>query len=93
MNSPENNVHPLRGGTDAASALAFQVCDSISCLEDTHRAYTALECLISPSGIDDGALQVERGDLGSLLRVMNEGMRQRIGDARQVVTVARQPAA
>lgn len=69
----------------------FNVSDQVEYLNDTHRAFEALEQLVTPIGAHDcQRLELERADLGCLLRVLNRGMRQQIDATMQIVTAARE---
>lgn len=82
----QGSSHP----TPAHRAL-FNVSDQVEYLNDTHRAFEALEQLVTPIGAHDcQRLELERSDLGCLLRVLNRGMREQIEATMQIVAAARE---
>lgn len=81
-----SNPHPIRHAVHAVS-------DQVEYLHDTHQAYEALELLVTPTGSGDRErLELDRTQLGCLLRVLNRRMRDDIKHARGLVATAREAA-
>lgn len=79
-----SNPHPIRHAVHAVS-------DQVEYLHDTHQAYEALEMLVTPVGAhDDQRLELDRSQLGCLLRVLNRRMRDDIRQAMCLVATARE---
>lgn len=71
--------------------LAARVCDAIDYLADHHKAYEAVERLLSTQSGDpkEDLSQVERISLQWLLLTLNAAMRDRIDEARAAAETAR----
>ncbi|SFP83038.1 hypothetical protein SAMN05443579_11620 [Variovorax sp. PDC80] len=61
------------------STLALQTCDDADHLNEVLRAYTALEKLVEPAGLQDcETLTPSRTELSALLCLLNRALRSRI---------------
>jgi hypothetical protein len=61
------------------STLALQTCDDADHLNEVLRAYTALEKLVAPAGLQDcETLAPTRTELSALLRLLNQALMFRI---------------
>lgn len=61
------------------SDLALQTCDDADHLNEVLRAYTALEKLVEPAGLQDcETLTPSRTELSALLCLLNRALRSRI---------------
>lgn len=81
-----SNPHPIRHAV-------FLVSDQVEYLKDAHQAFEALEMLITPVMAQDSErLELERSQLGYLLRVLNRNMREQIAAAQELVSAAREAA-
>jgi len=61
------------------SDLALQTCDDADHLNEVLRAYTALEKLVAPAGLQDcETLAPSRTELSALLRLLNQSLMFRI---------------
>lgn len=70
-------------------SAVLAVSDQVEYLHDTHQAYEALEKLVTPVSAHEGdRLEVPRGQLGSLLRVLNRGMREQIAKTQGLACTA-----
>ncbi len=79
---------PLRPPTPAVAVLT--VHDHVGLVSDALRAYEALEMLITPAyAADSERLDLDRSQLGCLLRTVNRVMRQELGTLDQVTRDAR----
>ena len=78
-----------RPHTDAAHA-AFETRDAIDQLEDVRLAYVATEILASPctAGLEAKSLDIDREQLGALLRILNCSFRDGLRDARLAADTA-----
>lgn len=65
--------------TSSVESLALQACDDIDRLRDMQRAYSCLEKLVVPQGVNDTEeVYPNRIELGALIRVVNEDLQRRI---------------
>lgn len=74
-----------------AQLALFNVSDQVEYLNDTHRAYEALEQLLTPTSATDRQ-RLDRAALASLLRVLNRAMREQIDATAKLLHEGRQPA-
>jgi hypothetical protein len=59
--------------------LALQACDDADALNEVMRGYIALEKLVDPSTVNDSEdVGPTRSELSALLRLLNEGLTNRI---------------
>ncbi|WP_208512072.1 hypothetical protein [Variovorax paradoxus] len=71
---PEQPLVPV-----TLSTLALQTCDDADHLNEVLRAYTALEKLVEPAGLQDcETLTPSRTELSALLRLLNQALMFRI---------------
>lgn len=64
--------------------LALRATDKVGFVADTHMAYEAVERLVTPTGLHDRQqLDVDRRELGALLRTLNKVMRDNLTEAEQ----------
>ncbi|RSZ47261.1 MULTISPECIES: hypothetical protein [unclassified Variovorax] len=75
------HVSSFPESSEAASieSLALQACDDIDSLREMQRAYSCLEKLVLPQGVNDTEeVYPNRVELGALIRVINEDLQRRI---------------
>ena len=73
----------------ASRLAAAEVRDRIDQARDSQVAYEALEVLVTPGGANDRlALDVDRTQLGALLRALNRVMREDVGKAYELAAQA-----
>lgn len=71
--------------------LAFEAVDKVGFVADTHKAYEAVEKLVTPSRIADSEiLDLDRSELGALLRTLNKAMREQVQAAEEAAIAAHQ---
>ena len=81
------------GSSNPIRHAVFLVSDQVEYLKDAHQAFEALEMLITPVMAQDSErLELERSQLGCLLRVMNRNMREQIATTQELVSAAREAA-
>lgn len=70
-------------------SLTADTSDAVSYVEDVHKAFVALESLITPVLIHGNEpVEIDRDQLGALFRVMNEALGSKIGLAKEAATQA-----
>lgn len=69
--------------------LAFKAVDMIGFVADTHKAYEAVEKLVTPAfTADSEILELQRSELGALLRTLNKAMREQVMVAEEAAIAA-----
>lgn len=68
-----------------AARAAFETRDAIDQLEDVRLAYVATEILAAPCapGIEAKRLEIDREQLGALLKILNCSLSERLRAARE----------
>ena len=78
-NANAHYFHHTHAEPTAQQKLMYHAIDKAEDVATTQRAFEALERLITPCGeLSVEALDVERSDLGALLRVLNTAMRAEV---------------
>jgi hypothetical protein len=73
------------------SRTVFLLTDQVDQVADTHQAFEALEHLVTPVGAQcSEKLELDRSQLGALLRTLNRSMRVDIETAQQLSCEMRQ---